>query len=201
MKTSGCVGLPNWCLPEPLKFKIMNKADIITDLQNVNHHFSSTCNAIEEAAFFEKPGNKWSVAENVQHLVLSVSTTTLAFQLPKLLVRLIGGKPNRPSGSFEELKAKYYCKLDEGAKASSRYVPKPILHRAGKEKLLDKWNKVNSKLIYVLTHNNSEQELDVYLVKHPLLGRITLRELCYFTVFHTQHHLNSIAKTHAAEKS
>lgn len=31
--------------------------------------------------------------------------------------------------------------------------------------------------------------LDQYLAPHPLLGKITLRELGYFTIYHTEHHL------------
>jgi len=37
-----------------------------------------------------------------------------------------------------------------------------------------------------------EPQLDQYIAPHPLLGKITLRELCYFTIYHTKHHLNII---------
>ena len=172
----------------------MNKATIVTELQNVNHLFSETCYGINEKLFFEKPGGKWSVAENIRHLILSTGTTLLAFNLPKVLVRWIGGKSNRASRSFDELLARYNKKLDEGGKASSRYVPKPLSVRSGKSGILDKWNKVTSKLIHALNSKNTEEDLDKYIVTHPLLGRITLRELCYFTIFHTRHHLDSITK-------
>ena len=29
-----------------------------------------------------------------------------------------------------------------------------------------------------------EEQPDQYLAPHPLMGRITLRELCYFTIYH-----------------
>jgi hypothetical protein len=37
-----------------------------------------------------------------------------------------------------------------------------------------------------------EAKLDNFIAPHPLLGKITLRELCYFTIYHTQHHLHNI---------
>ena len=105
---------------------------------------------------------------------------------------MVGGKPNRSSKSFDELSARYNKKLAEGAKASSRFIPKPIEIKYGKEKLISEWDKTTQKFITALKNNRTEADLDHYQAKHPLLGKITLRELCYFTIFHTEHHLKSI---------
>jgi DinB superfamily len=172
----------------------MNKLEIITAAENIFKQFSETCNTIDENLLFKRPENKWSAAENMQHLIISTNTTALAFWLPKFLVRWIGGTPNRTSRSFDEVKDKYYKKLSEGGKASGRFIPKPIEIKYGKQKLVDNWNKATARFIHALTKNRTEKDLDSYLVKHPLLGRITLRELCYFTIFHTEHHLHSIQK-------
>ncbi len=172
----------------------MTKEQIITATQKIVDTFTQTCNDVDEISFFKRLADKWSIAENLQHLILATSTSALAFQLPKFIVKLVGGKPNRSSRTFDELLAKYNKKLAEGATASSRFVPKPIEIKFGKEKLISKWKKATAKFINALQKNSTEQDLDNYLVKHPLLGRITLRELCYFTIFHTEHHLISISK-------
>jgi len=172
----------------------MNKEEIISASENIFREFSESCSKINEEVMFARPGDKWSVAENIQHLVISTNTTALAYSLPKFLVRWIGGTPNRNSRTFDELKDKYYKKLSEGGRASGRFVPKPIEIKFGKQKLLDNWNKATEKYTEALKTKRTEADLDNYLARHPLLGRITLRELCYFTVFHTQHHLNSIQK-------
>lgn len=171
----------------------MTKNEIITTTEKTFAAFTSYCNGINENIFFDKPTAKWSVAENVQHLIVSTNTSTLAFSLPKFLVRWIGGKPNRQSKTYEELVSKYKNKLAEGGAASGRFIPKPITINFGKEKLLHNWSKVTAKHIAALQKNRTENDLDNYLVQHPLLGRITLRELCYFTIYHTQHHLNIIS--------
>jgi hypothetical protein len=172
----------------------MNKNEIITTAENCFHKFSENCNRINDSALFQKTGNKWSAAENIQHLILSIKMTTLAFRLPKLIIRMVGGKPNRSSRSYEELKVRYYKKLEDGGKASAKYIPKPIEIKYGKQKLMDNWQNVTAGFINALIKKNQEDDLDNYLVKHPLLGRITLRELCYFTIFHTEHHLQVIYK-------
>jgi hypothetical protein len=172
----------------------MTKIEIITAAENAFTQFSENCNSMHEALLFKKQDSKWSATENIQHMVISTNMTTLAYRLPKFIVRLIGGKPNRGSRSYEELKDKYYKKLADGGKASGLFVPKPIEIKYGKQKLMDNWQKATEGFIKALTKNRTEKDLDNYLAKHPLLGRITLRELCYFTIFHTEHHLQAIHK-------
>ena len=177
----------------------MTKIEIISAAENTFAQFSENCNSMDEAVLFKKPDSKWSAAENIQHMVISTNITTLAYRLPKFIVRLIGGKPNRASRSYEELKDKYYKKLADGGKASGLFVPKPIEIKYGKEKLMNSWRKTTDGFIKALIKNRTEKDLDNYLAKHPLLGRITLRELCYFTIFHTEHHLQAIHKISATQ--
>ena len=177
----------------------MTKIEIISAAENTFAQFSENCNSMDEAVLFKKPDSKWSAAENIQHMVISTNITTLAYRLPKFIVRLIGGKPNRASRSYQELKDKYYKKLADGGKASGLFVPKPIEIKYGKQKLMDSWRKATDGFIKALIKNRTEKDLDNYLAKHPLLGRITLRELCYFTIFHTEHHLQAIHKISATQ--
>ncbi len=171
----------------------MNKKDILPASKKSFTDFTNYCNNLNEVSFFAKPNEKWSVAENVQHLIVSTNTSALAFFLPKFIVSWIGGKPNRKSKTYEELVDKYNLKLAQGGTASGRFVPKPIKINFGKEKMIANWNKATAKYLTALEKNRTEDDLENYLVKHPLLGKITLRELCYFTIFHTQHHLKTIA--------
>ena len=195
----------------------MTKPEIITDAEKIFNQFSETCNSMDEALLFKKPDEKWSAAENIQHLIISTRMTTLAYQLPKFFVRLIGGRPNRASRSYDALKDKYYQKLADGGKASALFVPKPIKIKYGKparmtparmnlsgwrsdgQKLMLNWEKTTEGFINALSKNRTEQDLDKYLAKHPLLGRITLRELGYFTIFHTEHHLQAVHKISAIQ--
>jgi hypothetical protein len=175
----------------------MTKTEIITAAEKIFYQFSETCNSMNEPVLFKKPDEKWSAAENIQHLIISTNMTTLAYRLPKFIVRLIGGKSNRASRTYEELKDKYYKKLADGGKASGLFVPKAIEIKYGKQKLMNNWQNATTGFMLALSKNRTEKDLDNYLAKHPLLGRITLRELCYFTIFHTEHHLQAVHKIDA----
>jgi uncharacterized damage-inducible protein DinB len=40
----------------------------------------------------------------------------------------------------------------------------------------------------------TEEQLDNYCVAHPILGKLTMRELAYFTIYHNIHHMETIRK-------
>jgi hypothetical protein len=176
----------------------MNKPQSIEEireqLQKANSDFTGYCSGLAADLFFHQPEGKWSPAQQVKHLITSANMTRLAFVLPKFMVRLIGGKPNRGSRSYDELVAKYNLKLEKGGKASGRYIPKAIPVSYGKEKMLQQFSRSMQRFAKALEKNWKDAQLDQYLAPHPLLGKITLRELCFFTIHHTYHHLNSIQK-------
>lgn len=156
------------------------------------------CKSMPDEQFFFQPESKWSAAQQVKHLITATNTARLALILPRWLVRLVGGKPNRPSGSYDELVGKYKLKLAQGGKASGRYIPKPVHSSNDKEKLLESFSRAMHRFAQSLEQNLKEPLPDQYIVPHPLLGKITLRELCYFTIHHTHHHLDSIRNIPAA---
>lgn len=162
--------------------------------------FAGFCSALTEEQFFNQSEGKWSPAQQVKHLITATNLARLPFILPRFFVRLIGGKPNRNSRTYDELVAKYILKLEKGGRASGRYVPKPIHFSYGKEKLLNQFIKAIKKFISSLKKNWNDPKPDNYIAPHPLLGKITLRELCYFTIYHTQHHLQNIRRMTETQK-
>jgi hypothetical protein len=95
---------------------------------------------------------------------------------------------NRTPRTFEELFNKYHEKLALGGTASSPFVP-PIIPFDQRELKLRQFKKELKKLVYHLNALRDKQ-LDTLVLPHPLLGKISLREMMFFTVFHTEHHLN-----------
>jgi hypothetical protein len=154
---------------------------------NITHTFQNT----SEEAFFNQPTNgKWSVAENLAHLITSVKPLNQAFMLPNIAFRLLFGKPNRTSRSYEELVAKYQKKLAEGGGASGRFLPK-VTQEDKKDDLIECFIEANN-IFVKRVKSLKEEDLDRYLIPHPLLGKLTLREMLYFTIYHTQHHHKTV---------
>ena len=169
---------------------IMDKEEILKASKIIFNQLTDACLQIPDKKFFLQPTEKWSIAENVDHLTRSVKTTRWAYSLPKFIVQMIFGKPNRSSRSYDELVTKYKLKLEQGGKASGRYIPKNTTSK--KVEIIQEWQRRNEKYLEALELNWKDEQLDQYIAPHPLLGRITLRELCYFTIYHTEHHLNII---------
>ena len=171
----------------------MTKKEIAELLQKNHQQFIDLINALNEEDFCYAPENKWSAGQQLDHLVRSVQPVNMAFVLPKIILQLMFGKANRPSKSFTELIEKYNKKIEEGAKASGIFIPPPVTFNK-KEKLIKRLSKL-SRALSKKALNESEQNLDPYILPHPLLGKITMREMLYFTADHVQHHQKIIERT------
>lgn len=148
--------------------------------------------SVEEHRFNVSKENKWTVAENIQHLVSATKITSLAFRLPKFIPLFLYGKPSRTSHGFGKVVENYQRKLDDGAKASGIYVPKKTDY--DKSALLNKLSKEGKILVTAIADKWSDEQLDRYHIAHPILGLLTHRELAYFTLYHNGHHLSTIQK-------
>ena len=171
---------------------ILSKEEILQQLQEVSKEFIQFNASINSEEFFYQPTDKWSVVQNVTHLTTASKSTLIAFMLPKFFIRFYTGKPNRSSRTYEELVTKYKAKLAAGGRASGSFIPKPVAVEICKEKILADFSKAMNRLSATIQRKWSDGQLDQYIAPHPLLGKITLRELCYFTIYHTRHHLANI---------
>ncbi|MBC7888881.1 MAG: DinB family protein [Ferruginibacter sp.] len=141
--------------------------------------------------------NKWTAGQQMDHIIRATSLLPLAFNLPLFIPGLIFGKVNRAPLEYDELVQKYLSKLEKGAKATTIFIPKKVPYASRiklAEKILRKISKINSAVDLI-----SETELDHYLLPHPILGKITYREMLYFTMYHVNHH-SALAKKYLAEK-
>jgi hypothetical protein len=170
----------------------LSREEIIQELNVVKKDLVSFCQGINNQSFFQQPPDKWSIAQNIKHLIIATDRTKLVFSLPKFIIRYYIGKPNRSSRTYDELVAKYRLKLEQGGRAGGKFVPKPMSGKENKEKVLQAFSAIMDRLAVIIHKKWKDAHLDQYIAPHPLLGKITLRELCYFTIYHTQHHLNII---------
>lgn len=170
----------------------MNTEQIVEMLRNNHTLFIQQLQQLNKADFCYAPEGKWSAAQQLDHIVRSVSPVNRALGLPKFGIQWKFGTANRPSQTFEGLVEKYNRKLQEGGKSSGRFIPPPI-ETAQKEKLLTKLTNMVSKLCSK-TEKYSEEGLDKYILPHPLLGKLTLREMLYFTAYHVEHHRQLVQK-------
>jgi len=97
------------------------------------------------------------------------------------------GKPNRPSREYLELVEYYQNKLgDFNGPAPSAYSPskvKFVNSQRNVKHLKDAVHQLIKKL-----ESWSGSDMDKYIFPHPLMGKVTVREMLYFTIYHAEHH-------------
>lgn len=170
----------------------MNKAQIIHELQEKHQAFTNYLEPMNQSDFLFAHPHKWSAGQQLDHLVKSTKPLLLSIRLPKFVLKIVFGKANRASKTYEGLVEKYQLKLQEGGRASAAFIPPPIDF----DQKLALSNQLN-KIIQQLTKGISsftEKDLDTIILPHPLLGKITYREMMYFTICHVQHHQDLIKK-------
>jgi hypothetical protein len=111
--------------------------------------------------------------------------------LPKFTLHAMFGKPERQSRPYEEIREIYRDEIARGAQASGRFLRNQQSPAEGAEeegtKLLEQWSKVSTELVLV-AEKWHDSELDGYLLPHPLIGKLTIREMLFFTIYHNLQH-------------
>lgn len=164
----------------------MNNQEIAEQLLQKHLQFINYIDSLNEKDFEETHDLKWSAGQQMDHIYRAIKPLVQALQLPHIILKLLFGKANRNSKSYDELVKKYQQKLQTGGRASGRFIPQQILITQ-KQDLVKRLQQVIKKLI-VQVNKLSENELDNIIIPHPLLGKITLREMMYFTIYHVEHH-------------
>ena len=166
----------------------MSKADIEQAWRDISSEVTSTFAELSPEDFSAQQVG-WSYAQNLDHLIRSATAIANALALPKLLIRTLFGKATN-SRTSDDVRSKYLAQLDQGSQAGGKFVP---TGSQGQADMLRQWDRVSSKLLTNLDRW-SEQQLDTLRLPHPLLGKLTVREMLFFTEFHTRHHLDNCSK-------
>jgi hypothetical protein len=168
----------------------MNKETIKKELTEKHKEFVDYIDSLSDNDFLNTKNNqKWSAGQHLEHIYLSVRPVNLALLLPKIFMRLFFGKPSNIR-TYEQLVNDYQNVLKNGGKAGTLYIPKSV-------SISKKQNLINNltKLVVALNRKIdkiSEEDLDKHILPHPLIGKTTIREMLYFTIYHVQHHQKAI---------
>ena len=170
---------------------ITTKNELIDILEESNRRVTEWFTVIPATDFFTRQGEVWSASDNLDHLIKAHKPIVLALKLPKITLRAMFGKPDKASLSYEELCQKYRDEIAKGAQASGRYLPNQQAPdsdaEAKKQDLLSQFSSA-SKALVAAAEKWDVKELDEYLLPHPILGKLTIREMLFFTIYHNLRH-------------
>ncbi len=147
-------------------------------------------NAFDTETFFRRIGPTWSPAETVRHLSKSTRPVVKALKMSRLLLRLLFGKARRASMSYEEFTTRYLQALAQGGQAG-RFAPSAQSlddRQAWRNAIMRDFTNVNAQLRDAV-QRWPEGKLDRLQLPHPLLGKLTVREMLFFTLYHHGHHV------------
>ncbi len=167
----------------------MKKEELKDHLINHHNNFTNLIGSLSDILANNAMPGKWTPLQQLSHIEKSVSPVKLAFAMPKFVLSAMFGKADGQSISYEQLQLNYKAKLDAGGKSTTRFLPDTTCDR---HKLLAILNN-HVQVLCQKMERFSENELDTYRLPHPLLGKITLREMLYFTIHHVQHHQAQIS--------
>ena len=84
--------------------QLFTKEGIIKHLNAGVEAFEQTARKLTNEQFFAKSEDKWSAAEQMQHLILAIKPLHKAFGRSRFMLRLLYGKPNKNSSiNYNEL--------------------------------------------------------------------------------------------------
>lgn len=164
----------------------MKREEIAEKLKASYKQYTDYVKELTPDEFEFEPKGKWSAGQQTLHLIKSTKPLLNGLGLPKFIIKSKFGKANRPSRSYDELVARYKERLDQGGTATSPYVPGKVVAK-DQEKLITELTDVINKMSKKI-EKWSEEQLDEFVLPHPLLGKVTTREMLYFTIHHASHH-------------
>lgn len=180
-------------IPEPA-----TSQQIMATLEQVQEENVAYWSSFSTSEFFTKINGHWSPAETVRHLNKSIRPVAKALKLPRIVLRFMFGTSRRASERWSDIQTRYNGLLEGGAKAG-RFSPSEQQEQdpeAGRARIMAHYAQNNRDLRAAIA-KWSDQSLDRYQLPHPLLGKLTMREMLIFTAYHQMHHLDGVKKRRA----
>lgn len=171
----------------------MTTKELSNSIHTLHQEVNSFILTFDERRFNSQRANgKWSITEELGHLINALQESNKGIQLPKFFIKYKFGTNNRQERTYDEVVTKYLNKLEQASIVDNPFQIKKA-KQTSKEKLLKSYLNQQQKFEKRLAQF-TEKELSTLLLPHPLLGRITIREFGYFTHYHTEHHFKNIQK-------
>lgn len=170
--------------------------EIVRELRALHARSRELWDGFSTTEFFFPLGEAWSPADNVRHLLKSNRPVLRALQMPKALLALRFGAGLRDSQTYSEIRERYLARLAAGVTAG-RFAPRPLgssdQNEDHRSALMASLDQVSANLTAAVS-GWREWQLDRLRLPHPALGRLTVREMLFFTLYHNFHHVRNVVR-------
>lgn len=164
---------------------------IIGELETAFQQVAVQIQSLPDTTYLTRADDdKWSPAENLEHLLLSTYPVIGAMGKGPEFFNQFGEPQHAEIEDYAGLKAYYGQVLQTGIKAPAKFVPE-FTKVYQKAEHLAQWEAVGVQLREGC-QSWSEKDLDQKAIPHPAMGLISVRQMLYFTILHTYHHLETL---------
>lgn len=174
----------------------MQKEDIVNLLEDKHKDLFNWINNNPKEKWLEGPEEKWTTGQHVAHLLDVMKRVNHALSFPKFMLKYKFGKSNREVRDYDTIVNKYLTKLSQNqdkAKKFNAYINVPTLKE--RNKMLTTLQ-IQQKKLQHKTKKWKDKDLDNYILPHPLMGKMPVREIIMFMGYHTEHHLKILKEKH-----
>ena len=166
---------------------IQSKKEIISELNAQSELFVQWYVNRNDRILEVGPEGAWTAGQHLLHMIKSTAPLAKGLGYPRILLRWRFGKAKAPGCTYDELMKRYTDMLSGKAVSPDEYVPRQVKW-GEKELLLHRFRTEKRKMVNNIS-KWSEKGMDSTVLPHPLLGNITVREMMFFTIYHTSHHV------------
>lgn len=164
----------------------MNKHELIHAFAANHLEAIDFVNTLSEDQWNYAEPAKWSAGQQLKHLHLTILPFTRALQSKSVLLEKFGSI-QRETLEYEQVIDLY---MRSSRKAPDPYVPESVSFNEKQELIRNMEETI--AVIRLLFLQFEENELNQYVLPHPLLKLLTIREFFYLMSYHPLHHLKSI---------
>ena len=180
----------------PVVVPAYHRQELAHGLRRLCHDSALYWNAMPDEEFVAPLGSAWSPADHVRHLTTSVRAVSRGLAMPRLVLRVLFPMRARVSRRYEVLVQAYHRALQQGGQAG-RFAPSPRAvpgqPEAYRRELLEQ-HRVAVERITAQALSWTRTQVDDIALPHPLLGKLTVREMLMFTLYHNHHHVLVVAR-------
>jgi len=171
----------------------MQKDTIVLKLDEAHNTLIDWLEAKENEEKWEiGPEGKWTAGQQALHLLQSIKPLNTALSLPKFILKSRYGKANREVRDFDTVVNRYNERLQDVKGATfgpSKNMKTPKLKE--RKYILNRLQIENKKL-QAKTLRWKDKDLDTYILPHPLMGKMPIREIIMWTAHHVNHHTQTL---------
>lgn len=157
-----------------------------TLIREAHDHFRNALLELSSVEQHQATPGKWSPLQHLEHLRLVNASFTRYLMSEKEKLRAKFGLADRPSRSYSDMDTVINRYFAQPVKAPEALVPPELGSQEASHIHANSMDTLNGLLQALRAWTESER--DLYLVPHPFLGSLTVREMLYFNALHIRHH-------------